>query len=224
MKNIAFLLLIALGLSACNKTEKTEAPAEFDRDAILSLNLSAAPNKKTNENLSYAHLIDSLGYKRFAIFYGIEFRPWIPKGVDHVPDSIAIIDQFGIGPNFLYGRDTLKQRFQIGGTNVINTWRDPVELGYFIWWYDVILRIAIDSAGNPMHCLYDFPHGYIDGVDHFDTIGYIPNQKMQESSLKIRTAFEAKDYNECYRLLENVFVFEQTSGPEYMELVRQGRN
>ncbi|MEG1718664.1 MAG: hypothetical protein RR333_08545, partial [Bacteroidales bacterium] len=108
--------------------------------------------------------------------------------------------------------------------NVIETQYDTIKLAYFIWWYDVILRIAIDRTGNPMHFLYDFPHAYRDGIGHYDTIGYISNQKRQESSLKIRMAFDAKDYNQCYRLLENAFVLKQTSGPEYMELVRQGRN
>jgi hypothetical protein len=57
-----------------------------------------------------------------------------------------------------------------------------------------------------------------------DTLGYIPNSVMQQAETDIKAAYNAEDYDECYRLFEEAFVFYPVTGAQYLELVGQGIN
>jgi len=57
-----------------------------------------------------------------------------------------------------------------------------------------------------------------------DTLGYIPNSVMEQAETDIKAAYYAENYDECYRLFEEAFVFYPVTGAQYLELVGQGIN
>ncbi len=57
-----------------------------------------------------------------------------------------------------------------------------------------------------------------------DTLGYIPNSVMIAAETAIKAAYEEDDYEECYRLFQEAFVFYPTTGERYLQLVEEGLN
>lgn len=57
-----------------------------------------------------------------------------------------------------------------------------------------------------------------------DTIAYIPNSIMQSVETAIKAAYDAENYSECYRLLQEAFVFTPINGSEYKVLQAKGEN
>lgn len=56
-----------------------------------------------------------------------------------------------------------------------------------------------------------------------DTLGYIPNQVLREAEAKIMTAFDKGDYDEVYRLFNEVYQATPITGEEWRALKAQGK-
>lgn len=71
--------------------------------------------------------------------------------------------------------------------------------------------------------------GFIESTDmilvtkyHRDTIAYIPNKVMRAAEAAIKEAWAIENYDEVYRLFDEVFVFQPTTGAEYRALKANG--
>lgn len=57
-----------------------------------------------------------------------------------------------------------------------------------------------------------------------DTLAYVPNRVLREAAVKIRAAYEAKDYQTCYDLFEKAYTFRPITGAEWRDLKSRGEN
>lgn len=65
---------------------------------------------------------------------------------------------------------------------------------------------------------------YPDKDNHRNIIAYIPNKVMQEGWIKIKKAYDAGNYDEVYRLFQEVYTAIPITPSEYQKLVEKGEN
>lgn len=70
----------------------------------------------------------------------------------------------------------------------------------------------------------DFVFATINGQEVGDTLAYVPNRVLREAAVKIRAAYEAKDYQTCYDLFEKAYTFRPITGAEWRDLKSRGEN
>lgn len=99
-------------------------------------------------------------------------------------------------------RDFENMRLLMYSTDVVAQ-NGTLEEG-FIEGRDIVLRI-LDQRLEPI-----------------DTIAYISNSIIIQAEKEIRAAYAAEDYETCYRLFDNAFVFQPITGAEWRALKEQG--
>lgn len=57
-----------------------------------------------------------------------------------------------------------------------------------------------------------------------DTIAYIPNAVIRAAEQKIKAAYYAENYTECYRLMDEAFTYTPITAAELRELKAAGQN
>ena len=65
---------------------------------------------------------------------------------------------------------------------------------------------------------------YPDKDNHRNIIAYIPNKVMQEGWIKIKKAYDAGNYDEVYRLFQEVYTAIPITPSEYQKLRDKGEN
>lgn len=65
---------------------------------------------------------------------------------------------------------------------------------------------------------------YPDKDNHRNIIAYIPNKVMQEGWIKIKKAYDAGNYDEVYRLFQEVYTAIPITPSEYQKLREKGEN
>lgn len=123
--------------------------------------------------------------------------------------------------------DLASNKIYIGDMHdVVRVIDGKAELGGFVTTniHDVTLRAAPRK---------DAPDTWIDAYEFWDlegfkndmsltlardTIGYVPNRVIRDAESKIKTAFEAGDYEECMRLFEQAYIFIPITGEEWRAL------
>ena len=65
---------------------------------------------------------------------------------------------------------------------------------------------------------------YPDKDNHRNIIAYIPNKVMQEGWIKIKKAYDAGNYDEVYRLFQEVYTAIPITPTEYAKLKAEGKN
>ncbi|BDE81273.1 hypothetical protein [Porphyromonas somerae] len=65
---------------------------------------------------------------------------------------------------------------------------------------------------------------YPDKDNHRNIIAYIPNKVMQEGWVKIKKAYDTGNYEEVYRLFQQVYTAIPITPSEYQKLVEKGEN
>ena len=65
---------------------------------------------------------------------------------------------------------------------------------------------------------------YPDKDNHRNIIAYIPNKVMQEGWVKIKKAYDEGNYEEVYRLFQEVYTAIPITPSEYQKLVEKGEN
>ncbi len=108
-------------------------------------------------------------------------------------------------------RDTVNNRI-VGYSGWVITAEGDLQTEFIEGRNYIILDIDYDNR-NPY--TFEYPT---------DTLGYIPNSVMEAAETAIRAAYEAEDYEECYRLFKEAFVFYPITGEGYRQLVEQGIN
>lgn len=65
---------------------------------------------------------------------------------------------------------------------------------------------------------------YPDKDNHRNIIAYIPNKVMQEGWVKIKAAYDAGNYDEVYRIFQEVYTAIPITPSEYAKLRAEGKN
>lgn len=83
-----------------------------------------------------------------------------------------------------------------------------------------MLVTYIDRKGAAIHPLkFD---GHPDMFFDLYTIGYIPNEVTTRARREVTAAFNKEDYEECYRLFDELFVFVPTTGAKWRAMKAAG--
>ena len=98
-------------------------------------------------------------------------------------------------------RDTITPMLKMWGTDIIA--QDGTYEPIFIEATDCILQ-RVRFSYTPDQIV--------------DTIAYIPNSILREAQVKIKAAYDAQNYTECYAMFDTVFVFIPISGSEWRAL------
>lgn len=203
MKNILLLLLLSLVLFGCKKEKSNPA-----FNVVITGTTSADPNSR-------AYVIDleeqaELNYiARYA--YEISCRS---TEFPHINPARGFT---------MSQRDTINGKlFMIRG-DAVNEQPEAIYPGYFISdWHHSVITIAFDATGR----LFDQKLSDMDvHFEHpftIDTIAYIPEQVVAPARVKMMEAFQRQDYDECYRLLEESFIYVPCTGEEYRAMEAAG--
>lgn len=66
--------------------------------------------------------------------------------------------------------------------------------------------------------------GGTDGYMKKDTIAYLQNSEVRAAEIAIKSAYSNKNYNECYRLMDDAFRFKPITGAEWRSLKAEDKN
>lgn len=103
-------------------------------------------------------------------------------------------------------KDFENNRIKMWGEQIIN--RDGELVEYFM------------KCKNVRICNGKYP----DKDNHRNIIAYIPNKVMQEGWVKIKKAYDAGNYEEVYRLFQEVYTAIPITPSEYQKLREKGEN
>ena len=208
MKNrLLFILTTSTLLFACNNhaLEKEEEQPQIGNQLNPEAKLSITAKLKETRGMSYN---DSLSY---IVKYAWEWYA-ISKENNNAPTARG----FDFDDDYGTQRDTINNKFLLWGVDII---QEDGSLGWFITslsdFVIITLRTPNSSPANPRnyHGTLDLPH---------DTIAYVPNKIFQEARDKIMSAYERKNYQECYRLFDSAFIFIPTTGEKWRAMKASG--
>jgi hypothetical protein len=139
-----------------------------------------------------------------------------------IKEVIKTATHFFSNPPF----STIKRMGTIGGICERDTVNNRI-VGYSSWVIDHTGQLITEfiETRNYIMVYVDLDNRDINtGVYPTDTLAYIPNSVMEAAETDIRAAYEAEDYEECYRLFKEAFIFYPCTGEQYRQLVEQGLN
>lgn len=94
-------------------------------------------------------------------------------------------------------------------------------------WGDAIITPRREGVRDKETLNYNFigAHDVVFTDDRIpaDTLGYIPNRVLREAEAKIKIAFDAEDYDEVYRLFNEVYQAVPITGKEWRALKAEGK-
>lgn len=221
MKTTLITPIITLALLSLFSCEKEPIkPKTFDSDATIKIPVEEKSSARKSD-------ADSTARAQFIFEYGFDIISTDYTNMENWggqrPQIGAILD---LATRIIYynKRDTVNQKFVFMGSFVVDmrqnaSYPKPV-LGSFPLSEDMVLRAAIGEDGKHIH-----PRDYwFEPILRYDTLAYIPNATLKESKRILKKAMAEEDYETCYKMFDTHYKFIPITGPEYMELVRQGKN
>lgn len=136
------------------------------------------------------------------------------------PDGLTPSRGFGLREDDYYlRRDLENNKLKFWGIDAVSS--DGLFLGDFVTTYtDIVITVAKWEQDGPAI----MPLGFTgDGnAVILDTVAYIPNSVVLEARAKITSAFAAGDFDACYKLFDDAYVFLPTTGPKWRALKAAG--
>lgn len=141
-------------------------------------------------------------FARFATFYAwnITMNEGYVKDIPGYRDTVS----------FYIGRDTVNCKLKFRGWDVI---KEDSTLGPMILAHDVLLCAAKDSSGNYTTMLEGMSYN-----PFFDTIAYIPNQKLKDNLKVIQEYYDNKQFDRVYQMFDTAYNFIPITGAEWLQL------
>lgn len=221
MRN-TLLILACLGSLVLASCKGKEASFRLDPESKISVKgVKSLDNVKAlaadDEGIAGTGLTDSLEY---ITKYAWECYVLPTLGVDAgLPASRA----FGFYEDDYYlFRDLENNKLLFAGWDVIPSGGE--DLGDFVVSYeDIVITVGVWPDGKAIMPLggWPIPKEEYEKVT-FDTVAYIPNSVVRAARAKITEAFEAQDYEACYRLFDEAYVFIPTTGERWRAMKEAG--
>lgn len=213
MKNtILFLFMFALLVMSCEKEDGKRALN--DKVTITGVNAYAGSKalSDTPEGIMGTDITDSL---KFIAKYAESFNFLSLDG-----ETKWGATSFGASQeNYDNRHDTINNKLLYEGGQVITS---RGTLGQFIVdCQDACFYVYIDEAKNVIFPI-DFPTNPDWDPARVDTVAYIPNAVLNKARVEIMDAFAREDYEACYRLFDEAFVFVPTTGAKWRALKAAG--
>ena len=212
MKIKVFLLslMACLLLASCEKDKKGLDPnAKISVTGVRSLTKADAGDIPAG-GIDGTGITDSL---EFITKYAFDCHMVMPGGL--TPSRA-----FGFTEDDYYLlRDLENNKLKFWGSDAISS--DGQLLGPFVATYtDIVVVVAKWPDGTAA-----MPLGF-DMVQHdkitYDTVAYIPKSVVLEARAKITAAFNDGDFDTCYKLFDEAYVFLPTTGAKWRALKQTG--
>lgn len=214
IKLLILSLLAGFILVSCEKEKNGLDPnAKISVTVARSLTKADAGNVPAG-GIAGTGITDSL---EFITKYAFDCRTLYTDGMF---TGLHGVRGFGLMEDDYYMfRDLEHNRLKFSGADVISS--DGFSLGGFVTSVkDILVTIARWEPDGPAI----MPLGFMgDGnAVILDTVAYIPNSVVLEARAKITAAFAAGDYDACYKLFDEAYVFLPTTGPKWRALKASG--
>ncbi len=205
MAVVAVLMVLMLMVTACNTNKPNEKL--LDKNAMVYINVTDGKARAVN--------------------------PDLPDNPEHLTPHELVAQ----AENMIHdGEEYKEMRMWLGGILDEHSWlvtagkRKIGEYQYklpeqakFVFWGDFIIDAR--DKDNPKLVPDFFHYKNVHFVDKDDKIiGYIPQRIFREGWEKVKTAFDAKNYDEVYRLFEEVYTAFPCTPEEYAKLKAEGKN
>lgn len=210
IKLLILSLLAGFVFISCKKDKKSLDPnAKISVTGVRSLTKADAADVPSG-GIAGTGITDSL---EFITKYAFDCHMVMPGGL--TPSRA-----FGfIEDDYYLLRDLENNKLKFWGSDAILS--DGSSLGEVVTTYtDMVVVVAKWPDGTAA-----MPLGF-DMMQHdnvtFDTVAYIPNSVVLEARAKITAAFAAGDFDACYKLFDDAYVFLPTTGPKWRALKAAG--
>lgn len=210
IKLLILSLLAGFILVSCEKDKKNLDPnSKISVTGVRSLTKADAADVSA-EGIAGTGITDSL---EFITKYAFDCHMAMPGGL--TPSrAFGFTDE-----DYYLLRDLENNKLKFWGSDAISS--DGLFLGPFVTTNaDMVVVVAKWADGTAA-----MPLGF-DMMQHdnvtFDTVAYIPNSVVLEARAKITSAFAAGDYDACYKLFDDAYVFLPTTGPKWRALKASG--
>lgn len=211
MKVILYSLLGCLLLIGCKKESgKLDPDAKISVTGVRSLTKGASDWADIPaDGIAHTGITDSLEFiTKYAWECQMRFQGGSPCG-----RAFGFMDD-----DYYILRDLNENKLKFWGTDAISA---AGSLGNFITSYtDMVVVVAKWEDGTAAMPLGFDMMRYNDAI--FDTVAYIPNSVVLNARAKITTAFDAGDYETCYRLFDDAYVFLPITGAKWRALKAAG--
>lgn len=143
-------------------------------------------------------------------------------------------------PNHLSAKEIVEQatimswwNYKITGTNSIergfnDAQRDVANCRLYMASTDVVDelgRLTLEFIEGEDYILEAWYNWEASNPNFYkDTIAYIPNVVIRAAETKIKAAYAAKDYAQCYKLMDEAFTYTPITGAEWRALKAEGKN
>ena len=214
MKIKVFLLFLTacLSLASCEKDKKGLDPnAKINVTGVRSLTKADAGDIPAG-GIDGTGITDSL---EFITKYAWECCKTASNGL--TPRR-----SFGLDDDTYYLlRDLENNKLKFWGSDAVSS--DGLSLGEVVTDYmDIVVTVAKWPDGTVI-----MPLGFrVSAEDYekvtFDTVAYIPNSVVLEARAKITAAFNDGDFDTCYKLFDEAYVFLPTTGAKWRALKQTG--
>ena len=212
-KTLLFILtMMAVALMGCDK--KDVPKLRLDPNATIKLR-PAAGVKLRAANPGHLTALEIVEQTYSMEWMNVSLNPDAPLGR-------------GFSEN---QRDYESPMLKMWGTDIIA--QDGRYEPAFIEGTDVILKrlILIRKDGDKTITLVANPYTTIfdeivrpDDIVKDDTIAYVSNKTIEQARNAIKTAYDAGDYDDVYKMFDNAFVFHPITGEEYKALKSKNKN
>lgn len=210
MKIKIFLLFLAacLLLTSCEKDKKGLDPdAKINVTGVRSLTKADTGDIPAG-GIDGTGITDSL---EFITKYAFSF-------CCVTPDGLTPVGGYGFYDDDYYLlRDLENNKLKFWGAGVVsNGFLGPYVTSYT----DMVVTVAKWPDGTAVMPL-GFSMSDYDKVK-IDTVAYIPNSVVLEARAKITAAFNDGDFDTCYKLFDEAYVFLPTTGAKWRALKQTG--
>lgn len=209
IKSFLLLLLAVAALTACKKGNKTLDPnAKVSIQGVRSLTKADAETLPEG-GIAGTGLIDSLEYiTKYAVDIRMteDGRPGY-RWIGAEPDTYTMMRDFEAFKIKFWAADAISSDGQTVGGLVANC-------------DDMVVIAVKDKDGKAIHPLELDMTQYNELVH--DTVAYIPNAAILEARAKITAAFNAGDYESCYQIFDNTYIFLPTTGEKWRAMKAAG--
>ena len=201
LKALILFLLVAVLATACEKKNKSLDPdAKVSITGVRSVS-KADVGELPSEDIAGTGLTDSL---EFITRYALEIRM--------TDGNLTPSRWIGAESDTYYMmRDFENWKLKFWASDAITS--DGLSLSSWVTLStDIVLIVLKEEDGRAVHPL-ELGTRYFELVH--DTVAYIPNAAVLEARAKITAAFNQQDYESCYKIFDDTYVFVPTTGEKW---------
>lgn len=218
MKRLLFIFMLILVISSCKKENGKEMLSPDAKVAITgvnSLNTTYSDISSDKNGIDDTGVTDSLAY---IVKYAWEISSIIEEDTEWARGVSE-------GEYYYQFRDLEKNKLLFWATDAIEN--DKLSGLLMQGSRDYVITVLKYKKDTPEEEVVDPLLGWSYIVNIYadckvDTVGYVPNSNLQKIRNDVLDALTKEDYDTCYKLFNDGFVFTPTTGEKWRKMKEAG--